>query len=469
MTADGAALATPRGQGIRQGAGSRNNEVGRTMRMWMHSAAAAVAALLACGGAAAQDSTAVTAAEADADSTWQQHAAAGEQARAARDWGAWRYHLVRVREGVGYHPSIVFNLARADARLGRTEDALGWLQSFAASGLVRDVAADSAFAELRSAPGWAALAERIAANARPVGGAAAAFTLPDSGFVPEGIAFDPRTQRFFLSSVRTGRILSWTQDAGFAELVPAGRDGQWAMLALDVDTATRTLWATTAAMPFFAAHQAADSGRSAVLAYDLDTGALRRRYDAPAEGRHSLGDMTVAPDGDVFVSDSDEGVVYRIPRGATEMEAFASDGLVSPQGLTAAPDGRILVADYIRGIAALDRESGDVTWLQVADSMAVSGIDGLLRVGHTLIAVQNGVTPKRVIELRMDAAETRITGWRALESGTPMLTEPTHAVVVGPELFFIADSGWDKLAPDGSINPGMALEPAHVLRMPIAP
>lgn len=439
------------------------------MRIRMHSAAAAVAALLACGTAAAQDTAAVAETVVVADSTWQEHARAGEQARAARDWGAWRYHLVRVREAVGYHPNIVFNLARADARLGRTEDALGWLQSFAASGLVRDVQGDSAFAELRAAPGWAALAERVAANGRPVGSAQAAFVLPDSGFVPEGIALDPRTQRFFVSSIRTGRILAWSQGGGFAEFVPAGRDGQWAMLALDVDTATRTLWATTAAMPFFARHQPADSGRSAVLAYDLDTGALRRRYDAPSGGRHSLGDMTVAPNGDVFVSDSDEGVVYRIARGDAEMEPFASDGLVSPQGLAVASDGRILVADYLRGIAALDRESGEVTWLEVADSMAVSGIDGLVRVGHSLIAVQNGVNPKRVVELRMNDAETRITGWRALESGTPLLTEPTHAVVVGPELFFIADAGWDRLAPDGTVRPGMALEPAHVMRMSIGP
>lgn len=438
----------------------------------MQCAAAAVAALVVCAPAAAQDSasTADTAGVVVvADSSWQQHATAGEQARAARDWGAWRYHLVRVRETVGYHPSIVFNLARADARLGRTEDALAWLQTFAATGLTRDVQGDSAFAELRGAPGWAALAERIAGNARPVAAAQPAFTLRDSAFVPEGIAFDPPTGRFFLSSIRSGRILVYAPNGSFLNFVPAGRDGQWAMLALAVDTLTRTLWATTAAMPFFAAYQAADSGRSAVLAYDLDTGALRRRYDAPAGGRHSLGDMTVAPNGDVYASDADAGVVYRIRRGETQMEPFASEGLVSPQGLAVASDGRILVADYIRGIAALDAESGEVSWIEVPDSTTVAGIDGLVRMGHSLIAVQNGVAPKRVIELRMDEDETRITGWRALESGTPLLTEPTHAVVVGPDVFFIADSGWDRLNPDGTVKPGMALEPAHVLRLRVGP
>ena len=425
-----------------------------------------MAALVACTPAAAQDSTAtVTAA---VDSTWRQHAAAGEAARAAGDWGAWRYHLVRVREVVGYHPSIVYNLARADARLERTEDALAWLQTYAATSLTRDVAADSAFFALHGSPAWTAVAGRIAGNARGVGSALPAFALADSAFMPEGIAFDPRTQRFFLSSIRSGAIAAYAADgSGVREFVPPRRDGQWAMLALAVDTASRTLWATTAAIPLYAAYQAADSGRSAVLAYDLDSGALRRRWDAPA-GRHQLGDMTVAPEGTVYVSDADEGAVYRIARGDTALERFAAGDLVSPQGLAVASDGRrLLVADYVRGIAAIDRESGDVTWLEVADSTAVSGIDGLVRVGHSLVAVQNGVDPKRVVELRMNDAETRITGWRAVESGTPLLTEPTHAVVVGGEVFFIPDSGWDRTNPDGTVKPGMVLEPAHVLRVQV--
>lgn len=435
------------------------------MRMGIQRAAVVLAALVA-STAAAQDST-DAAVEAAEDSTWRQHSQAGEAARNAGDWGAWRYHLVRMREVVGYHPSIVYGLARADARLGRTEDALAWLQTYAATGLTRDVAADSAFLGMHQAPGWTALVERIAANARPVSSAQPAFALTDSAFLPEGIAFDPRTQRFFLSGIRDGRILAYTPaDGAFRELVPARRDGQWAMLALAVDTASRTLWATTAAIPFYGAYQAADSGRSAVLAYDLDSGALRRRWDAPAGGRHQLGDMTLAPNGDVYVSDADEGAVYRIARGTGELERFAAGDLVSPQGLAVSSDGgRVLVADYVRGIASIARETGEVTWMQVADSTAVSGIDGLVRVGHSLVAVQNGVTPKRVIELRMDDGETRITGWRAIESGTPVLTEPTHAVVVGGEVFFIADSGWDRLDPDGTIRQGMVLEPAHVLRV----
>ncbi len=107
--------------------------------------------------------------------------------------------------------------------------------------------------------------------------------------------------------------------------------------------------------------------------------------------------------------------------------------------------------------------------MDVADSTAVSGIDGLVRVGRSLIAVQNGTTPKRVVALRMDDGETRVMGWRAIESGSPVLTEPTHLVVVGGEIFFIADSGWDRVNEDGTLKPGIVLEPAHVLRARVGP
>ena len=428
----------------------------------------ALAALLASFPAAAQESTQDTAAAAAPDSTWREHYDAGEAARRAGDWGTWRYALVRVREQIGYHPSIVLNLARADARLGRTEDAVEWLRAYAATGLTSDVAADSALESIRSAPGWAAIAERIAANARPVGAAQVAFTLADSAFLPEGVAFDPRTGRFFLSSLRHGGIAAYSPAGGWTEFVPARPDGQWSMLAVAADTLTRTLWATTAASPLFAGYQAADSGRSALLAYDMDTGALRRRYEPQGDGPHTLGDMAVAPDGTVYVSDADEGVVYRVERGATEMEPFAAEGLVSPQGIAVAADGRRLyVADYVRGIAIVDRQSSEVEWVHAPDSIAISGTDGLVRAGRGLIALQNGVTPKRVIYLELDAAGKAVTGWRPLESGTPLLTQPTHGVVVGGELFFIPDSGWERIGDDGAVKPGMVLEPAHVMRMPL--
>jgi len=131
-------------------------------------------------------------------------------------------------------------------------------------------------------------------------------------------------------------------------------------------------------------------------------------------------------------------------------------------------DGRrVYVADYLRGIAVVDTAGEELAWLQTPDSISVAGIDGLVRAGDRLIAVQNGITPKRVVEFTLNPAGNAITGWRALEAGSPLLTEPTHAVVVGGEVFFIADSGWDRLDDAGQVKSGMTLEPAHILRAPL--
>ncbi|HEX8393753.1 MAG TPA: SMP-30/gluconolactonase/LRE family protein [Longimicrobium sp.] len=435
----------------------------RTVLLALRAAAAAL--LLAALPLAAQD---VGSADAEPDSTWREHVAAGDQARDAGDWGTWRYHLVRVREQIGYHPQVLLALARADTRLGRTEDALGWLRAYAAAGLVHDPAADTVLAALRDAPGWNTVTARLEANRGPVSTAQTAFIVPDSQFLPEGVAFDARTRRFFLTSLRHGSIAAYTAEGGFRDFVPAGGARTWSMLAVAVDTATRTLWATTAALPLYERYQAADSGRSAVMAYDLDSGVLRRRYDAPEEGRHTLGDIAVGPNGTLYVSDADDGTVYRITRGAEELEPWVADEFASPQGLAVAADGRrVYVADYLRGIAVVDSSGEALSWVQAPDSIAVAGIDGLVRAGDRLIAVQNGVIPRRVVEFMLNPAGTAITGWRAVESATPVLTEPTHAVVVGGEVFFVADSGWDRLNPDGTLKPGMTLVPGHVLRAPL--
>jgi hypothetical protein len=37
--------------------------------------------------------------------------------------------------------------------------------------------------------------------------------------------------------------------------------------------------------------------------------------------------------------------------------------------------------------------------------------------------------------------------------------------VVGRDFFYLANSGWDQLADDGSVKPGAALTPAEVRRV----
>jgi len=226
----------------------------------------------------------------------------------------------------------------------------------------------------------------------------------------------------------------------------------WGIYALAIDAARGRLWATTAAGPTFEHYDPADSGRTALLAYDLRTARRLARIELPRDGkRHVLGDMTLGRDGTVYVTESLAGGVYRLRVGANTLDTLAPSGtFLSPQTPVVARDGRrLLLPDYPRGLASLEIATGRVMWLPKPRTLASGGIDGLYRSGNDLIAIQNGTTPNRVIELGLNHDETAITGWRLANQGR-WLTDLNHGTWREPEHIFwlIGHSGWDRVGDD---------------------
>jgi hypothetical protein len=200
-------------------------------------------------------------------------------------------------------------------------------------------------------------------------------------------------------------------------------------------------------MPEFAGYRAADEGKSALLKYSLDSGALLKRYDLPPGGKHALGDMTLSASGDVFVSDG-YGPVYWVDHRADRLEALVPPGTFnSPQTPALSADGRrLFVPDYSRGISVVDLATRQVKLLEHPATLSLGGIDGLYLVGRSMIATQNGTAPQRVIRLQLDAGLTRIEGGEVLEANWDGLGDPTHGVVVGSDFYFIVNAGWDNPA-----------------------
>ena len=399
------------------------------------------------------------------DSTWQDHNRAAALALRARDWTAARHHLVRLDTLLRGYPQIVLRLAGVEARLGRPEAALRALERYAAMGLTANLDADSALAPLRAQAGWAAVAARIARNAEPVRRADTAVVMPSRDMLAEDIAYDPATRRFFVSSMRERRILAMDRGGRVTDFVASGQDGLWAAVDLGVDARRRLLWVTTDALAFQVGYDSADAGRGAVVAYHLDTGRQVRRIDAPRDTAHFLGDLAVSPTGEVYVSDNVTRAVYVVRPGADSLEVVVAPGvLANPQGPALAPDGRrLFVADYLLGIAAVDLVTRRVEWLPQPADVATNGIDGLYVAGRSLIGVQNGTAPSRVIRFAMDERFSRILGWEVLEQN-PQLDEPTHGVVVGDTFHFIANSGDDR-ARGATVRDDPAARPPAVMRV----
>jgi hypothetical protein len=402
---------------------------------------------------------------------WRTLVDSAEQARAKGDWAAYARLTDAVYASIGNLPSIVWAQARAAARLGQSGRALNRLGTYAAMGLTRDPAGDSSFLPLAALPEYRSITDRLLANAKASQRTTALFELPDSGFMPEGVAWDPRGRRIFMSSIRQGAILS--RDAGgvFATFAPSGASRLGAHFGLSLDSVRNVLWVAGQQIPHSKAYVKADSGRSGVVAYDLRTGKQSRRLLAPRDGiPHSFGDIGVMPDGALVVSDAESGALFVARPGADSLAVLIPPGRISsPQGIAAARETDVLyVADYLLGLTRVNRRTGDVSVLAHDDSIAISGVDGLIRVGNTLVGVQNGTAPSRVVQFVLDSTGTRITAYRVLESNGEFLGEPTHITLAGRNVYFVANSGWDKLDRAGQLKKGETMTPARIGVIPLS-
>ncbi len=386
----------------------------------------------------------------------------------AHDLPAFLRHATEAERLRPAHGGMVYALAAANALSGDTVAAIATLRRFAALGHTADLDADADFKGLRALPAFAKLRQALKANAAPLVRSRPAFTLAERDLLTEGIAYDSASRSFLVGSVHRGKILRVDHRGRVTELVPPGLPDFGAPMGLRVDPVRRVLWAAAAALPQTIGFDSAMAGRSGVFRFDLATGAITGRYAIPADGQpHALGDVTLARNGDVYATDSRAPAVYRVRAGADSIERFVTSPLLlSAQGLALDAEERTLyVADYSRGVLRIDLASREVRLLETADDVLALGIDGLYFVGGHLVGIQNGVTPHRVVRLRLDAAGDRVERVEVLERARPDYAEPTLGVVVGRDLYYVAASQWERFRDDGTIDAPETLRAPLVLRL----
>jgi sugar lactone lactonase YvrE len=274
--------------------------------------------------------------------------------------------------------------------------------------------------------------------------------------LPEDIAYDPASHAVFVSSIRKNRIID-SDGRTFANT-------DLPVLALAVDGARRTLWATVAWMPQCETCAAGDEGKTALLAFDVDSRRLIRRVESPVPG--VFGDMTTSRAGDVYVAEGLHGALFHLAPGAAELERLDTPGdLASPQQpALSADEATLYVADYLRGIAAIDLKTRTLSWLEPDAGIALSGIDGLHVFGNSFIAVQNGTRPVRIVMLSRTLERQQV-----LEANWPGLGEPTHGTLIGNRYLFIANSGWAQYEENGKKRAGSAPVTSSIYEIVLEP
>lgn len=180
------------------------------------------------------------------------NAALMKEAREAYDRGDKKAFLATYEELARRRPGEVFtlyNLACGQALNGQGPAAVRTLEEILAHRAASNLDADTDFDSIRQTEGYKRVVAGMNAlrKERISSGAARAFTIPEKGFVDEGVAYDAITRAFFVSSVRHRRIVRISRDGRITDFVEAGRDGS--ALGMRIDPKRRTLWVATETIP----------------------------------------------------------------------------------------------------------------------------------------------------------------------------------------------------------------------------
>ena len=352
-------------------------------------------------------------------------------------------------------PSLTYLLALDYARLGDKAKALEWLERAADTRAGFDPR-DPAFAKLEGEPGYQRLRARMDAERAPVLRGRTAFVISEPGLVPEGVAWDPASRRLFLGDMHGRRILA-VEPSGRVRTF--ARDLRLRPLGMKVDPERGRLWVATTDSFLNTAKKQGE-----LVAFDLASGRVVARHTHPEAV--FFNDLAIAPDGAIYLTDSEGGTIYRLPADGSAMQRVTQKGAMGyPNGI-AWLNGRLYVAQGI-ALRRVDPATGEIVRVRGLPGYPGLGIDGLYAHDGALIGVQGAGFKGRVARFELSPEGDAVTGVRVLETDNPVFDEPTPAAPAGDRLYVLANAQLARLRPDGTVDDPKTLKPIVILELPL--
>jgi len=338
-----------------------------------------------------------------------------------------------------YEPRYMENIIAACALVNRPTTAYHFLLQMQQQGFSNDLSKNPDTESIRSTEVWTYLNDLMIEAGVPNGRGDVVFTLPAEFSSPAAI--------------------SWAQDGSTKVLIRANdENGLWAIRGLFADNENNRLWVSSAAVPAFSAYQTSDKGLGALFEFDLETLELKGRYNMPSDGQtHELGPIAVSGDGDIYVADLAQPVVFRKTAKGEQLTAFVGNkDLVGLRDIAVSPDsGKLYIADSAMGIMVVDPVQQTSAMLTGPENLNLGAISGLFYNKGNLIMIQNGFQPQRIMRLELDANGANIVKVIPLAIALDEFDRPAFGTVKGEEVYYFAN-------PDDE-------QPVKVMKTPLDP
>jgi sugar lactone lactonase YvrE len=187
-------------------------------------------------------------------------------------------------------------------------------------------------------------------------------------------------------------------------------------------------------------------GETALKAFNLKDASFKASYPFPGNGL--CNDIAVASDGTVYATDTTQGRVLRLKKGASALDVWANDAktLATADGIALLADGNVYVnsvgqSTLMRIDVMKDGSAGPITKLETSRPMM--GPDGMRSVGSkTMLLVEGGRLDE--VTINGDKAEIKV-----LKEGMPGIT----AVTLTGGMAYVAEAKLN-LRNDATKDPG---------------
>jgi hypothetical protein len=206
-------------------------------------------------------------------------------------------------------------------------------------------------------------------------------------------------------------------------------------LGMLAEASTNTLW-TCQLMPV--PGTTPGQRRSALRSFNLETGAPKLRWDLPGDSS-VCNDFAVGPDKALYITDTGNAKIYRLPAGAATADLFLEDraALVGIDGITFV-NGTL----YVNNVRSnkvyrvpVDAAGKAAPVVEIVLDQPVKGPDGMRAANGKLLVAENGAGKISVITVTGDKGSVT-----AIKEG---LTTPT-AVEPAGDIIWIAERGTGK-------------------------
>lgn len=317
--------------------------------------------------------------------------------------------------------AVTYELAKTYASAKQWPETMDWLRRVVDLKAGLDPTRDSIFADLRTTKEFAAIANAVRDATPPVSRSKPAFQVMEGDLVPESVAWDPAGKQFYFGSMRKGKVIQCLASGDCRPF--AGGLG----MVIGLKTHDNGLWVLNNSPV-----------QSELIHYELTSGRLVRRYSVPGAA-HSFNDLTFAPSGDIYLTDTPAGAVWRLTEGAEQLSKIPGK-FPFVNGIAISPDASLLyVATYPDGILVVDLKSNTIAPIPHPADLCLATIDGLYFHRDSLIAIQNAFMTPRLVRLYLGRDHRRIDRFEVLERRNPRFEGVTTGVIAGNDFYYMAN------------------------------